>query len=573
MQKRPVTDDSVVKADVLVIGAGIAGIFAAIEANDLGADVTLITKGLLGQDGAATWMAGYGLQAALYPPDSPEIHAQDTIKAGRFLNDQELVYTLTKEIPALVRKLNRWGVRYRKENGKFVMWRLPGETYPRVPALARAGQYAGHEYRRVLTKEIRRRNIKVLEDIAIVDLLQSDGSVVGAVGLDIRQGSLNVFKAKSTILATGGHMGCYRVTTSPCATGDGSAMAYRAGAEIADMEFADFYAYTAIWPPITVGEIWPTAFRYELNGILYNGVGDDFMRRYTGAKNVPPMAIQREVQEGRGSAHGGAYLSIRHLPANLIRNFLDQMGGVKWLERLEAVGFDIYNDAVEVAPAGLCSFGGCNINLKCETNIHGLYAAGEIAARREGAYTTAGNSIPLCMALGCIAGRETARRASEIEIPRIDEEQVDELYRNMLVPMEREEGLSPIQVKQAIQDILGEYAGLVGRTKERLEKGLSEIERLRQEDLTRLSVSAKNKKFNLEWAGAITVRNMTDITELIIRAALTRTESRGLHFREDFPEEHPEWLKRIIMVKRGEKVITTIEPVTFPYMKPPATGS
>ena len=234
-------DKSVIKTDILIIGAGIAGIFAAIEASEGGADVVLTTKGLLGKDGAATWMAGYGIQAALQPPDSPEVHAQDTIKVGRFLNDQELVYALTNEVPGLVQKLDKWGVRFRKEKGKFVMMRLPGETYPRVPALGKAGQYAGHEYRRVLPKEVRKRGIHIIEDIRIVDLLKSDNNVVGAVGLDLKEGKIKVFNSKVTILATGGHMGCYEVTTSPCATGDGSAMAYRAGVDIADMEFADFY--------------------------------------------------------------------------------------------------------------------------------------------------------------------------------------------------------------------------------------------------------------------------------------------------------------------------------------------
>lgn len=561
-------DNQVIKTDVLVIGAGIAGITAAIEAKDRGADVVLTTKGLLGRDGAATWMAGYGCQAALQPPDTPEIHAQDTIRAGRFLNDQELVYKLTREIPALVKRMNQWGIRYRKVDGKLVMMRLPGETYPRVPALERPAEYAGHEYRKVFPKQVRKRDINVLEDFQVIDLLTNKGSVVGAVGFDLREGDIKVINAKLTIMATGGHMGVYKVTTSPCATGDGSAMGYRAGVRMADMEFADFYSYTAIWPPITTGEIWPTAFRYELNAILYNKVGEDFMRRYTGPRRVPPLAIQREVKEGRGSPHGGAYLSLRHLPTNLIRDFLTPMGPVKWLDKLKSIGFDITNDAVEVAPAGLCSFGGCDINVNCETSIPGLYAAGEVASRREGAYTNAGNSIPLCLALGYVAGVEAGKKFADTQLLPVEEQQVADVRTNIFGVMEREKGLSPIQVKQEVQNVLGEYGSLVGRTDERLKKGLSEIERVRKESLPRVSVSAKDRRYNLEWADALTARNMTDVVELILRAALTRTESRGLHFREDYPEEHPEWLKRIMLQKKDSKIEVSTEPVTFPYFKP-----
>lgn len=561
-------DNSLLKTGILVIGAGVAGIAAAIEASEQGADVILLTKGLLGKDGAATWMAGYGFQSALQAPDSPEAHASDTIKAGRYLNDQELVYALTREIPDLTRKLNRWGVRYRKVNGKYVMMRLPGESFPRVPSLERAGEYAGMEYRRVLPKEVRKRKIRVMEDILAIDLLKSDGSVVGAVGLDIQEGGLRTFNAGLTVLATGGHMGCYKITTSPCATGDGSAMAYRAGVEIADMEFADFYSYTAIWPPITVGEIWPTTFRYDLHAILYNAAGEDFMQRYTGPRKIPPLAIQREVQEGRGSPRGGVYLSVKHLPSNLVKDFLAPIGRTKWLDRLEAIGFDICSDAIEVAPAGLCSFGGCNINLKCETNLPGLFAAGEVAARREGAYTNAGNSMPLCMALGHIAGRETGKKLSDIKPLDIDKEQLARIQKTIFSPMEREEGIRPVAIRQEVQRILGEYAALVGRSQERLEKGLIEIERVKNEDLPRMAVSAKNMRYNLEWVEAITVRNMIDITELVLKAALTRAESRGLHFREDYPEENPEWLKRIIMVKKNSKTEIKTEPVTFPHLKP-----
>lgn len=555
--------------DVLVVGAGVAGITAAIEAQEQGVEVLLVTKGVFGRDGAATWTAGYGFQVGLNPPDSPEIHFADTIRVGRFMNDQKLVHRLILEIPRQHRNLDEWGVRYLKENGRYLMMRLPGESYPRVPRLSIPGEWAGQEYRRSLTRQVRKRGIRTIEDLFIFDLISTRDGVAGAVALDLRRGSFLVIQAKETILATGGHMGSYRTTTIPQASGDGTAAAFRAGITLTDMEFADFYAYTAIWPPVTVGEIWPSVFRYELNGKLLNSLGEDLKEKYRGPERVPPLAIEREIKAGRGSPHGGAYLSIRHNSPEEIERVLGRMGHPKWLKRLKAMGFDVTKQDIEVAPAGIVSFGGCKVDENCASDMPGLYAAGEAGASPEGAYTNAGNSLPLCMAMGAIAGREAGTRAKKNNQHIPLDGKVQELCRQALEPLLREKGIRPIQLRRKIQEILAEYGSLIGRTEERLTEGLEKIRKIKKSQLGEMCVAVKGGTFNLEWRDALEVRNIADVTELILIGAKERKESRGLHHRQDFPREDKRWLKHVVLKKDGEEIRITTEAVTFPYLSPP----
>lgn len=555
--------------DVLIVGAGVAGIAAAIEAQQQGADALLVTKGAFGRDGAATWTSGYGFQVAANPPDSEEVHFADTVKVGRFMNDQKLLRRLIPEIVRQHRNLDEWGVRYLKENNRYVMMRLPGETHPRVPRLTIPGEWAGQEYRRSLTRQVRKRGIRVIEDLFVFDLISSRDGVAGAVGLDIRKGTFLVIQAKATILATGGHMGSYRTTTIPQATGDGAAAAYRAGVALTDIEFADFYAYTAIWPPVTVGEIWPSVFRYELNGKLLNGLGEDLKEMYRGPERVPPLAIEREVKAGRGSPHGGAFLSIRHNAPEEIERVIARMGHPKWLKRLNAMGFDVTKQDIEVAPAGIVSFGGCKVDENCATDTPGLYAAGEVAASREGAYTNAGNSLPLALAMGAIAGREAGAQVKKTRGAIPINGRADDLCRRAAEPLFREKGQRPIQLRRKIESILASYASLIGRTEERLTEGLEKIRQVKKSELQEMCVTVKDRVFNMEWREALQVHNIADTTELILTAARERKESRGLHYREDYPKEDKNWLKHIILSKNGDRIEVATEPVTYPYLSPP----
>ena len=267
-----------IRTDVLIIGGGIAGIRAAIEAHKKKVDVVLANKGRFGRDGAAVWMAGWGFQAALYPPDSLEQHIEDTIKGGKFLNNQELVKTFLSLAPDALKDLDRWGMRLAKEGDRFQFARLPGETYARSIHHIHFGKMLGTEYRKVLPTQLRkRREIKLMEDLFVFDLLKNGDEVVGAIGLDLIRGIPVLINAKATILATGGYMGCYSFTTAnSTATGDGHAAAYRAGSLMTGMEFIQFIPTAAIWPQIVRGDLFTYSMLNMVYGMFFNKMGERF---------------------------------------------------------------------------------------------------------------------------------------------------------------------------------------------------------------------------------------------------------------------------------------------------------
>lgn len=570
-------EENSIETDVLIIGGGIAGIRAAIEASHGGTAVILANKGYLGQDGAVVWMAGGGYQAALYPPDSIEQHVRDTIQAGKYLNNQDLVQTFLSLAPQSIRDLARWGVRWRKKEGKYAQIRMPGETYGRCMLHVKSGEHLGGEYRKALPRQLRlQKNVKSMNDIFIIDLLKDGDTVVGAVGLDIRDGQFRVVKAKSTILATGGFMDCFEFTTAnPTVTGDGHGMAYRAGVRMTGMEFIQFFPAAVLWPANLYRDNYPYGLLYELYGILYNRLGERFMERYYPVEKdfVPreamSRAIAREVREGRGSPHGGAYLSFRHLPKNLLNTYLEECEDNMFFRGLREAGVDIREDAIEIGPAAHYVHGGCWINELCETNLPGLYAAGEVGSGgKDGADRLAGNSLPFCMGMAYVAGREAANRARTIAMPEVDKAQVEAICNEASAPLKREDGIRPMELKRQIRRLMSSYM-LFGRKREELEAGVKELENMRKEMLPRLWSLAKTERFNLEWVEALEARNMLNAAEMAMRCALMRTESRGLHERADYPNASPEWLRHIIVSKIGNQMQLTTEPVIFSHVKPP----
>jgi succinate dehydrogenase/fumarate reductase flavoprotein subunit len=566
-----------IKSDVLVIGAGLAGIPAAIEASDAGQQVTIISKGSFGRDNAASWLAGWGFQAALYAPDSPEVHARDTIRVGQYLNNQQLVYALTSELPNVVKHLSKWLLRYKKVGGRIVQVRLPGETYGRVPQLARPGVAAGYEYRRVLPNQVKKRPIQILSDFMVVDLLVSAGQVVGAVGLNIRTGEFLVLEAKAVVLATGGFMGLYKfTTTSPGLTGDGVAMAYRAGVKLRDIEFADFYTTALVWPPILAGECDDVVMlRYDLGGRMLNARGVEFWEYARKTKKIAQAVItQQEIRAGRHSSHGGVYLSFRHLPENLIDDYLAGLVNLKWLENFQELGLDIRRHAFEVAPAPLSSIGGCAIDEHCATNLPGLFVAGETSGGAEGAYTLAGNPVCLYFASGFIAGRSAARWAqAQGALPPSAPAQVDEIIETCSLPAKGAgSGPTVLEIRRKIQQLLDAYLSLLGRTKENLHLALEEINSL-QKMWTEQQLRHLGRIYNLEWVQGLENRNALLVLEMLARSALMREESRGLHFREDFPEvDNVNWLKVITVQQKGEAMELAKEEVAMPYVQPAKEG-
>lgn len=569
--------NEIVETDVLVIGGGIAGIRAAAEASNNGAKVVLANKGHVGKDGAAVWMAGMGYQAALYPPDSLDVHVEDTIKGGKYLNNQKLVYEFLKFAPDTVKDLAKWGMRFGKKDGKFAQVQLPGETFPRSMCHSISGQSLGGEYRKVLPRQVlNKENITVLNDLFVTDLLTHGETVVGALAVDLRNSQFKVLKAKCTVLATGGFMAVLEFTTAnPTLTGDGHGMAFRAGARMMGMEFIQFFPAATLWPRIVHRDHFPYTLLWRLRGIFYNSIGERFMERYFpvekdfATREAMSRAIHREVKEGRGSPHGGAYVSFRHLPRNLINVFLEEMKDNPFMKGLQEAGVDIRDDAIEIGPAAHYVQGGCWVNERCETTLKNLYAVGEVGAGgKDGADRLAGNALPFCMAMGYIAGREAAARASKNETIQLDKRQIDDFCREAQKPLNREDGIKAFDVKKRIQRSMSECM-VFDRNRKDLEQGISELTRIRHEEYPRLCVSNKCKSFNLELLEALEVRNMLDSAEMSMKAALMREESRGLHQRSDFPDPNPEWLKHILITKKGNQMTFITEPVTFPYVKPP----
>lgn len=565
-----------IETDVLVIGGGIAGIRAAIEAAQQGVNVIMANKGYVGQDGAAVWMAGGGYLAALSAPDSIDQHIKDTLKAGYYLNRQDLVRTFLSLAPESVEDLAKWRVRWCKKNGKYHQTRIMGETYARSMMHAKTGEHLGGEYRKALPRQLRlKKNVGLLEDTPMIDLLKNGDEVVGAVGLDMKEGDFQVIRAKSTVLATGGFMACYEFSTANnTLTGDGHGMAYRAGAKMCDMEFIQFFPAAALWPSNLYRDAYPYELFYNIFGHMYNNLGERFMERYYPAEKefVPreaqSRAICKEVREGRGSPHGGAYLSLRHLPRNLLERFLAETYNVPFYKSLRDAGVDLRYDAIEIGPGAHYVQGGSRISVKCESSLPGLYSAGECAGGRDGADRLAGNALPFCMAMGYVAGKEAANRAKSVELQAIDEGQLEEICKEATAPLDRKEGFSPLEQRKEIKRLMSTY-NMYQREEKELEEALRALDAIRKEKLPNLCISTKTRRFNIEWLHAIELRNMLDVSEMSMGCAVRRKETRGLHERADYPDEDPGWLKNNIVQKVGDEMQFTTEPVKFSYMEPP----
>ena len=568
-------DLDIVETDILVIGAGIAGCRAAIEGHDAGAKVILTTKGLFGKDGGATWMAGNGYQSwGIYSHDTLDVHAEDTIRCGWFLNNQENVYTFLSHAPDTAIDLLKWGGRYKMRDYQFATdWTLGCST---SEGRSICPPHGGHGYlcSKVVPRLVRKRKINVMEDMFIFDLVTNGDIVVGAVGIDIRTGRFKVIKAKATILATGGYQGLYKVTTAnPHLTGDGQAIALRAGVDMMDFEFNQTLP-VALWPPAIAGSLLPFGM-ILWDGHMYNSNNERFMMKWDPVKMehttraVISRAIFHEINAGKASTHGGIYVGITHQPENLIEEQLEKMAETRAIyDTLRQYGINLSNDYIETGYAIHYCQGGCNINAKCQTDKPGLFAVGEVASGgKDGADRMMANALPYCMAMGIIAGREAVQGVKTEKMPEIDAARVEELQRRAAAPLERKDGLRVYQVRPLLQNIVVGAIGY-GRTEEGLKNALSEVERYKKEVIPKLGVSNKSARFNAEWLNVLEFENIVLVAECIIRNALARAESRGLHDRLDYPTPDPSWYRNIhLRLVDGElKQWTT--PVEFKYWQP-----
>jgi succinate dehydrogenase / fumarate reductase flavoprotein subunit len=572
--------------DVLVIGAGGAGLRAAIEASAAGVKVALVCKSLLGK--AHTVMAEGGIAAALANVDDRDnwrVHFTDTMRGGQYVNNWRMAELHAKEAPGRVRELEAWGAVFdRTADGKILQRNFGGHRYPR---LAHVGDRTGLEMIRTLQDHGIHQGIDVYMEHTIVTLLKDGERIAGAFGYDRERGRFKLFKAKAVILATGGVGRAYKITSNSWEyTGDGQSLAYHAGAELIDMEFVQFHPTGMIWPPSVMGILVTEGVRGE-GGILLNNKGKRFMFdsvpelyraqtadnpeegwRYTqGDKNAkrPPELLTRdhvsrcimdEVKNGRGSPHGGVFLDIAWIKEKIpnapehIKKKLPSM----YHQFMQLANLDITEEPMEVGPTTHYIMGGVRVDGDTQmTNVPGLFAAGEVAAGLHGANRLGGNSLSDLLVFGKRAGEFAAKFAGQQKPGQIDNSQIEEAARQALVPFDRAansgaDGEGPYQVQHDLQDTMQALVGIV-RRQEEMTQALDKLGSLK-ERADRVVVRG-HREYNPGWHTSLDLAHLLTVSEAITRAAIERKESRGGHFRDDFPAKDAAEGKVTIVVKKA----------------------
>jgi succinate dehydrogenase / fumarate reductase flavoprotein subunit len=526
--------------DVLVIGAGGAGLRAAIEALAQGVSVGVVSKSLLGK--AHTVMAEGGIAAAMANVDSADgwkPHFRDTMRGGKMLNNWRMAQLHAQEAPDRVRELEHWGAIFdRTADGNILQRAFGGHTYKR---LCHVGDRTGLEMIRTLQDRGVQQGFDVYMECTIVRLLTDGGRCIGAIGYWREQGRFVVFKAKSVVMATGGIGKAWPITSNSWEyTGDGMALAYEAGAELMDLEFVQFHPTGMVWPPGVQGILVTEAVRGE-GGILRNSKGERFMEKYDpkrmelSTRDVVARSIYTEVKEGRGTEHGGAYLDISHKPAEYVKKKLPSM----YHQFKELADVDITKGPMEVGPTCHYVMGGIRVEADtAQTTVPGLFAAGECAAGLHGANRLGGNSLSDLLVFGRRAGLAAANHAKETAAVNIDPAQIDAAEKYALEPFQRPSGESPYAVHRDLQKTMQSLVGIF-RTREDVSQALSELGKL-NDRWTRCSVEG-SRMFNPGWHLALDLKSMLTISEAVAKSALVREESRGAHSRIDFPETSAEF--------------------------------
>jgi len=566
--------------DVLIIGAGGAGLRAAIEASAAGVKVGVITKSLLGK--AHTVMAEGGVAAAMGNVDDRDnwrVHFSDTMRGGQYLNNPRMAELHAKEAPDRVRELEAWGAVFdRTPDGRILQRNFGGHKYPR---LAHVGDRTGLEMIRTLQDHGIHQGIDVHMECTVLTLLKSGDRMAGAFCYGRERGRYKLFRAKAVVLATGGIGRAFKITSNSWEyTGDGHSLAYHSGAALMDMEFVQFHPTGMIWPPSVRGLLVTEGVRGE-GGILVNNQGKRFMFddipanyknqtadnpeegwRYTqGDKNSrrPPelltrdhvaRCIMREVREGRGSPHGGVFLDIAWIKEKLpnaaehIKKKLPSM-----YHQFKQLGdIDITKERMEIGPTTHYMMGGVRVDGDTQmSDVPGLFAAGECGAGLHGANRLGGNSLSDLLVFGKRAGEFAAKFAKKHTPANVDMAQVDAAAKAALEPFERT-GESPYQVQYDLQEMMQDKVGIV-RREEEMEQALEGILKLR-ERAQHVAVTG-NREYNPGWHTALDLNNLLTVSEAVTRAALLRKESRGAHFRDDFPEKSEQYGAFNLIVRQG----------------------
>ncbi|MDA1055459.1 MAG: fumarate reductase/succinate dehydrogenase flavoprotein subunit [Planctomycetota bacterium] len=572
--------------DVIIVGAGGAGLRAAIEASASGAKTALVCKSLLGK--AHTVMAEGGVAAALRNVDSRDdwkVHFRDTMKGGKFLNQWRMAQLHAQEAPDRVRELEQWGAVFdRTKDGRMLQRNFGGHTYPR---LAHVGDRTGLEMIRTLQDKGVHQGLDVHMECTIRWLLKDGERVAGCLGYQRESGRFVVFRAKAIVLATGGIGRCWEITSNSWEyTADGHAMAMWAGADLIDMEFVQFHPTGMVWPPSVRGTLITEGVRGE-GGVLLNSEGQRFMfdnvpEMFQGdyaetqeeatewvqqviagkqatvrrppellTRDVVARAIRKEVRAGRGSPHGGVFLDIAsRRTAEEIKKKLPSM----YHQFKELADVDITTDPMEVGPTCHYMMGGIRVHPETqESTVSGLFAAGESAGGMHGSNRLGGNSLSDLLVFGKRAGEYAARYAAETSsLGEINADEVQRVTAESLRPFDESDGENPYTLHEQLRTVMQNLVGIV-RTDEDLRSALGKLEELR-EQTAKVKVGG-NIQFNPGWHLALDLKNMLDISEAVTRAALERTESRGGHTREDYPGSDDEWGKVNNIVRQTDSGI------------------
>ena len=573
-----IADIQSVEHDVIIIGAGGAGLRAAIECSKRGLSTGLICKSLLGK--AHTVMAEGGVAAALGNVDNRDhwkVHFRDTMRGGKFLNVWRMAELHAKQAPDRVRELEEWGAVFDRTNKGLINQRnFGGHRYPR---LAHVGDRTGLEIIRTLQDYGVHEGIEVYMECTGLDLIKDGDKISGMVAMWRDSGQFIIFKTGAVIMATGGGGKAWKVTSNSWEyTGDGHAMAYEAGAELIDMEFTQFHPTGMVWPPSVHGTLVTEGVRGE-GGILVNSEGRRFMfdnipkrfasetadteeeagRWLTGDKNArrPPelltrdvvaRAIRKEVKAGRGSPHGGAFLDIANQRSeeDIKKKLPSMYHQFKVLAEL-----DITKDVMEVGPTLHYMMGGIRVDADTQmSRIPGLFACGECSGGMHGANRLGGNSLSDLLVFGKLAGEGVSDYIKKLnQKPQIDEDQIKSIIRNATAILNRESGENPYLMHEKLVENMQNSVGIV-RTEELLSEGITKLEDMK---LSYKNIKASGaSQYNPGWHEALALRNLIITAESVARSALMREESRGAHTRVDFPGEKDEWLDYNIVISKNE---------------------
>ncbi len=567
-----------IETDVLVVGSEAAGARAAIAAADCGADVILVTKNIMGRSGV-TLKAVFSFSAALGladPEDSPEEHLRDIVQKGRWISDQGLAELVAYGAQECVEELSRWGLNWDREGNRYRQVKMYGHSHARALSI---GYRPGVAIMRVLKKEaLGRLKIRLMDEVFVTNyLVSASGRLTGAFGIDIKTGELLLFKTKAVVDATGGAMYLYEHQCgTPESTGDGFAMALRAGAELVDMEFVQFHPTVLLSPLALKGNQGVAHLaRVLLRGVMLNAKGERFLERYDPERmeltdrDIMARAIHREVTEGRGSPNGGVWLDVSHMGDKEVEEGVRKFAP-KWLFRginLLEYGLDLRRVPVEIGTFAHFWCGGIKVGPGMETRVPGLFASGEAIGGVFGANRMPGDALLQAAVTGKVAGISAAEHAKGSSSPGVNGESAKAEAHRVISFLREGRGTRPHRVRKDLQRLMMQKVGVL-RNEGGLREALAELAHIREQGLPNIALRTKSRKYNREWVESLELQNMLEVAEMTANPALLRKETRGNHEREDYVEPCRDWLKNIVVRSSGGKLELEEIPCSFSRIAP-----